>query len=247
MEYKWSDKMHNRSRTPMLWVRDMAGRPVEFTGKPIVGRVAVKSSQYYKSGKWSCTDYVLVSPDTAVVVEQLRPFEGWGCAWADIAKGFTPLVADVDREAFAREVASVWPKTEGALYDSVQAARENEAALASIQPTESVRESVLVNLTQHKIVIRAEGQLDMVIEPTAPAARMAVKSVADGTIEGVPVYRQEFGKVENLPEPTDGVVFVTSTLIAQAVKRFDVVSPDTGPTAIRENGQVVAVRGLQAF
>ena len=246
MEYKWSDKMHNRSRTPMLWVRDMAGRPVEFTGKPIVGRVAVKSSQYYKSGKWSCTDYVLVSPDTAVVVEQLRPFEGWGCAWADIAKGFTPLVADVDREAFAREVASVWPKTDGAFYSAIQAARENEAALASIQPTQA-RESVLVNLTPHKIVVRLEGQPDITIEPTAPAARVAVKSVAAPAIGGVPVARQEFGKVENLPDQTDGTVFITSTLIAQAVKRADVVSPDTGPTAIRENGQVVAVRGLQAF
>ena len=105
----------------------------------------------------------------------------------------------------------------------------------------------LVNLTPHKIVIRLEGQPDITIEPTAPAARMAVKSVATTAIEGIPVSRQEFGKVENLPEPTAGVIFITATLIAQAVKRADVVSPDTGPTAIRENGQVVAVRGLQAF
>jgi hypothetical protein len=64
---------------------------------------------------------------------------------------------------------------------------------------------------------------------------------------GIPIVRQHFGQIENLPEPTDGVIYITSSLVAQAAQRVDVVSPDTGPTAIRENGQIVAVRGLQAF
>jgi hypothetical protein len=105
----------------------------------------------------------------------------------------------------------------------------------------------LINLTPHKIVVRPGAGADIVIEPTAPTARMAVKSVIGTPIDGIPVTRQEFGAIENLPEPQAGTVFIVSTLIASAVKRPDVLSPDTGPTAIRENGQIVAVRGLQAF
>jgi len=36
-------------------------------------------------------------------------------------------------------------------------------------------------------------------------------------------------------------------LVAQHVRRPDVLAPDTGPTAIREGGQIVAVTRLQRF
>jgi hypothetical protein len=76
---------------------------------------------------------------------------------------------------------------------------------------------------------------------------MAVTTASAGSVDGVPLVRQEFGEIENLPDSVDGVIYVTSTLVAQRAKRPDVVSPDTGPKAIRENGQVVAVRALQVF
>ena len=53
-----------------------------------------------------------------------------------------------------------------------------------------------------------------------------------------------YGEVEGLPEPQPGVLYIVSMLVAQRVMRADVVSPDSGPTAIRENGQIVAVRAL---
>jgi hypothetical protein len=97
-------------------------------------------------------------------------------------------------------------------------------------------------------VIRLVSNDDIIVPPTAPAARVAVSSVPAGTTEYcVPLVRQEFGEIENLPAPIPGVVYITSTLVPQRAGRPDVVSPDTGPTAIRENGQVVAVRNLQVF
>jgi hypothetical protein len=52
--------------------------------------------------------------------------------------------------------------------------------------------------------------------------------------------------VEGLPDPVAGVVYIVSgrVLSELAGSRPDVVSPDTGPDAIRENGQIKAVRGF---
>jgi hypothetical protein len=65
----------------------------------------------------------------------------------------------------------------------------------------------------------------------------------------VTIVRTEFGEVKNLPEPQVGTICVVSIIVAQAVRgqRYDVVAPDTGPTAVRftdgpQKGQVKGVR-----
>ena len=107
---------------------------------------------------------------------------------------------------------------------------------------------MLVNLTPHEIQI-VIGTGVHTIPPSGQIARCVVKAVPAGMIGalGFPLSRQEFGAVEGLPEPKEGVWYLASTLVAQQAKRADVVSPDTGPTAIRENGQVKAVLGFQSF
>lgn len=106
-----------------------------------------------------------------------------------------------------------------------------------------------VNLTPHKISIwisDEHGKID--IEPTAPPARIAQRDELIGftEIEGwtIPLVKTYYGQVENLPEPIEDTVYITSALVAAIVKREDVVSPDTGPSAVREAGQIVAVRRL---
>jgi hypothetical protein len=103
----------------------------------------------------------------------------------------------------------------------------------------------LVNLTPHAIVIRV-GETDLTLPPSGQVARVAVRQVADGSLlteaGEIPLYRSEYGAVENLPAPEAGVVYVVSGLVAgRCVERSDVWGPDTGPTAVRENGQVRAV------
>jgi len=47
------------------------------------------------------------------------------------------------------------------------------------------------------------------------------------------------------PEPDEGVVYLVSSMVQEAMPRSDVLAPDTGPTAIRdEKGQVWAVTQL---
>ncbi|RME25645.1 MAG: hypothetical protein D6800_07370, partial [Candidatus Zixiibacteriota bacterium] len=54
------------------------------------------------------------------------------------------------------------------------------------------------------------------------------------------------GDVEGLPDPQDGTVYLVSSMVLSAVRgRRDVVAPDTGPTAIRdETGRITAVTRL---
>jgi len=105
----------------------------------------------------------------------------------------------------------------------------------------------IVNLTLHSIIVEtADGRTEFA--PSGQVARVASRAEAAGEVDGIPVTRTIFGPVEGLPEPQAGVTFVVSSLVAARVpERADVVAPDTGPTAIREKGQVIAVRGFQRF
>lgn len=52
------------------------------------------------------------------------------------------------------------------------------------------------------------------------------------------------GEIQGLPDPQDGVYYLVNMLVgtrAALEGRTDLIGPDTGPTAIRENGQVKTV------
>ncbi len=114
---------------------------------------------------------------------------------------------------------------------------------------------MLKNLTPHVIVIRP-GDEEVVLPPSGQVARVSVSAkelykIAFAGIR-VPVVRTEFGDIVDLPDPDEGVIYVTSTLVAQAAAargRTDVVAPDTSPeSAVRDQeGRIVAVRRLQTF
>jgi len=104
------------------------------------------------------------------------------------------------------------------------------------------------NLTPHAISLAdVEGNVIATFPPSGEVARVTTKTEETGRLMGSPINRTIFGEVVGIPDPVEGVWYITSTLVAQAAKRPDVVSPDTGPTAVRKDGQVVAVRGFQAF
>lgn len=106
---------------------------------------------------------------------------------------------------------------------------------------------MLINKTQHPITIRLGEDESVIIPPTLPAARLSVTTTKIGEVDGVPIFKNVLGEIENLPETDEfdsSIVYIVSLLVAQKAMRADVLSPDSGPTAIRENGQIVAVRGL---
>jgi endonuclease YncB( thermonuclease family) len=103
-----------------------------------------------------------------------------------------------------------------------------------------------VNLTPHALVIRLD-RVDHVIPPSGGVARVTTTDTVVAHVEGIPVTFTTFGRVEGIPAPEKNVIYLASLLAAQEARRGDVLAPDTGPTAIREDGKVVAVRGLRSF
>ena len=113
----------------------------------------------------------------------------------------------------------------------------------------------LINITPHVLVIYGEDRETEVarIPVAGEAARVETRATQTGMVEidgvSIPVVSTEFGEVKNLPEPKDGVTYVTSIIVVQAVRgqRDDVVAPDTGTSAVRfadgpNKGQIKGVR-----
>ena len=98
------------------------------------------------------------------------------------------------------------------------------------------------NLTPHVINVEfATGTLSFA--PEQEGARVRAEEKECGSVMGVPVVSLTWGKTQGLPEPEEGVFLLVSALVREAnPTRKDLISPDTGPTAIRLNGQVTAVR-----
>lgn len=104
----------------------------------------------------------------------------------------------------------------------------------------------IINLTPHEITVVRDGET-LRIPPTAPAARVAVRHTEIARVDDIPVNLAEYGAIENLSPPQPDTVYIVSIVVALAARRPDVLSPDTGPTAIRdEANRVVAVRGFVA-
>lgn len=106
----------------------------------------------------------------------------------------------------------------------------------------------IVNLTPHMVNIWRGS--DVIVIPTSGnVARIQIQSKNCGECCGVPVVRSTDRKVIGLPAPKNGTVFLVSSVVAKAVCRPDVLSPDTTDEGvIRDgNGNIAAVKRLQLF
>jgi len=106
--------------------------------------------------------------------------------------------------------------------------------------------STLVNLTPHEVVL-VRGETHLVVPPSGTIARAATTRQqvdvldVDGTT--IPVNRVAFGQVENLPDPAEGVWYIVSSIVAQALpERQDLLVPDD--TVRDESGRIVGARAL---
>lgn len=64
-------------------------------------------------------------------------------------------------------------------------------------------------------------------------------------VDGVPVEITYVTGVEGLPDAEDGTFYIVPQAVAKAYNRPDFVTPDTGPSAVRnDDGKVYACRRL---
>lgn len=105
----------------------------------------------------------------------------------------------------------------------------------------------IINLTPHDITVRLEDGTEKTFPASGETARVEVNNKSRGNLDGIEVVAQEYGEIQGLPEPQDGVYYLVSLVVRQAAVeqgRSDCLSPDTSPAgAIRnEKGMIVAVR-----
>lgn len=110
---------------------------------------------------------------------------------------------------------------------------------------------MILNLTPHDInvVDGVDGVTIHQIPASGQVARVAATPVIQGTLGlpggvVIPVTSTVYGDVEGVPAP-GGEKFIVSSLVLDrlgAEYRGQAFAPDTGATAVRKDGQVVAVR-----
>ena len=108
----------------------------------------------------------------------------------------------------------------------------------------------MLNLTPHAITLRTPHG-DVTFPPSGQVARVSTVSTDTGlTVAGVRVIRNQYGPVQGLPRDAAGIPLpcIVSGMVLAALPPGtpNVYAPATGATAIRENGQVVAVTELVA-
>ena len=105
----------------------------------------------------------------------------------------------------------------------------------------------MLNRTEHEVkifnTIGVETP-DMVLEQYhGEPIRVSCESRKVDTIEGVDIYENIYGEVTGLPEYEEGVYYVVSAMVRQALpNRKDLLSP--GQLIRNEQGQPVGCLGL---
>ena len=115
-----------------------------------------------------------------------------------------------------------------------------------------------VNLTPHEVTIfDPEGKnVIMRIPPSGMVARVSVVSDVIGyfsTPQGnIPIRKTVYGEMQGLLEPSEGTIYIVSTVVllalkAKGIKRDDVVAPDTNPDSVVRDpeGRIIGVKYFQ--
>lgn len=95
-----------------------------------------------------------------------------------------------------------------------------------------------INLTQHAITLG-----DTVVQPSGHIVQVTMQEEVIGMVGDMPAITRRPDHLGGLPDPEEGKVYVVSSMVLDQVpsNRLDVIAPDTGSTAIRnEKGHVLA-------
>lgn len=101
----------------------------------------------------------------------------------------------------------------------------------------------IINLTPHVINVVREDGTKIEITPSGVIPRVSVKTVPAGEVNGIPLFRNEYGEVVDLPPAEEGVLLVVSGLLKSACpSRSDLVVP---ARQIRDDqGRIIGCEGL---
>ena len=114
-----------------------------------------------------------------------------------------------------------------------------------------MKEVKVINLTPHEVrLVGEDGKVLIAFPPSGQVARLVEEEekLPSLSVEGtfVPLRRKKFGRVENLPSPQEGTLYIVSLPVAQAMpERHDLLVPHK---PVRdEKGRVVGARALASL
>lgn len=103
----------------------------------------------------------------------------------------------------------------------------------------------IINLTPHTInIVTEDGGARFDIMPSGTVARCEQQQVLMGVVNDIPVYQSLFGAVQDLPDMREDTLYITSSLVANALKdsRKDLVVPCS---YVRDGGgRIIGCQGL---
>jgi hypothetical protein len=104
----------------------------------------------------------------------------------------------------------------------------------------------LLNYTPHSITVCNIAGTEIIRTiPSSGVARVSSENRSGDPIDGVPFSETILGDVTGLPDPQPDTMYIVSDFVVRALpNRDDLVRPDTGPSCVRKDGQIWAVRGL---
>lgn len=104
------------------------------------------------------------------------------------------------------------------------------------------------NYTPHTIVVQTSQETFTF--PSKGSVRVLENQEKLGEYGGVELRKTNYGEIDGLPEPRNGIKYIVSMVVIMANSksinpREDLVSPDTGKSCIRdEKGMIKAVTGF---
>ena len=104
----------------------------------------------------------------------------------------------------------------------------------------------MLNLTPHSINFQNKAGEIVEIPASGTVARLPMKSVVLDSDLPFEVRTTEYGDVEGIPAVGEGPFIVSALVLGKLgiEYRGQAFAPDTGPTAVRENGLVKYVTGF---
>lgn len=108
--------------------------------------------------------------------------------------------------------------------------------------------TMIIDMTPHPVTVECPDGHRVTFAPCGIVPRVEQVRTTSAPVCGIPVAVATVGAVVDAPPVVPGTIYIVSTMVAQAAGRDDMVAPDTGPSAIRdEAGHIVAVRGFVRF
>lgn len=97
----------------------------------------------------------------------------------------------------------------------------------------------IINCTPHSIHLHTKSGV-RIFKRSGIIPRLSSEIIPSDPIDGIETVKIKYGKIENLPEYKNGTYLIVSSMILSNSDRPDIISPDTGDGAVRnEHGLIM--------